>query len=74
VDGGAQPWLLDPAEVALSYATAAHGWTRATAQPHPDGHTVEVAEGGTRLTLTLTQPGRSGPGGIWVVTAESPGT
>ena len=51
---------------------AAYGWTQAEAQPRPDGHTVDVAEGGQKLTLSLTQPGRAGAGGIWVVTAESP--
>jgi hypothetical protein len=71
VDAGSEPWLLDPAEVAVSYATAAYGWTSAEAQPRPDGHTVDVAEGGQKLTVSLTQPGRAGAGGIWVVTAES---
>ena len=71
VDAGSEPWLLDPAEVAVSYATAAYGWTGAEAQPRPDGHTVDVAEGGQKLTVSLTQPGRAGAGGIWVVTAES---
>ena len=37
----------------------------------PDGHTVDVAEGGRKLTLSLTQPGRAGAGGIWVVTGET---
>lgn len=71
VDAGSEPWLLDPAEVAVSYATAAYGWTQAEAQPRPDGHTVDVAEGGRKLTLSLTQPGRAGAGGIWVVTGET---
>ncbi|OLT01970.1 hypothetical protein BJF90_30225 [Pseudonocardia sp. CNS-004] len=26
VDRGAQPWLLDPSEVAIAYAAAAHDW------------------------------------------------
>jgi hypothetical protein len=73
VDEGSEPWLLDPAEVAVSYANAAHGWSGAVARPRPDGRTVDVAEGDRRLTLSLTQPGRPGAGGIWVVTAESPG-
>jgi len=30
VDGGAQPWLLEPTQVALAYA-AARGWTDAAA-------------------------------------------
>lgn len=73
VDGGSEPWLLDPAEVAVSYAGAAHGWSGAQAQPRPGGTVVDVADGSRRLTLTLHQPARSGPGGIWVVTAEAAG-
>jgi hypothetical protein len=73
VDGGSEPWLLDPAEVAVSYASAAHGWVRAEAQPRPDGSTVDVSDGGRRLTLSLAQPGRTGAGGIWVVTGETAG-
>ncbi|MFC4949855.1 hypothetical protein [Pseudonocardia sp. GCM10023141] len=71
VDGGAQPWLLDPTEVGSSYAAAAHGWndTRVTR----DGiATVTVqAPDGKRLVLKVVQPGRTGPGGIWTVTAET---
>ncbi|OLT11871.1 hypothetical protein BJF78_25855 [Pseudonocardia sp. CNS-139] len=70
-DSGAQPWLLDPSEVAISYAAAAHGWTDAEAYPGPAGTSVDVRNGkGDRLTLTLAQPARTGPDGIWVVTAE----
>lgn len=71
VDGGAQPWLLDPAELALSYAAAAHGWTDAGVTV--DGASVLVTGpgGGTRK-LTVAQPDRVGPGGIWVVTADDP--
>ncbi|MHA6781516.1 hypothetical protein ACVGOW_11050 [Pseudonocardia saturnea] len=71
VDGGAQPWLLDPAELALSYATAAHGW--ADAGITVDGETVQVTgPDGEARTLTVAQPDRVGPGGIWVVTADDP--
>lgn len=70
-DGGAQPWLLDPAELALSYATAAHGW--ADAGITVDGETVQVTgPDGEARTLTVAQPDRVGPGGIWVVTADDP--
>jgi hypothetical protein len=70
VDGGSQPWLLDPSEVALSYATAAYGWTDAEAVPRDGGGAVVVTgPGGATATLTLAQPGRTGPTGIWVVTA-----
>ncbi|WP_219418170.1 hypothetical protein [Pseudonocardia nigra] len=73
VDSGKQPWLLDPSEVAISYAAAAHDWTGAEAYPGPDGTSIDVRNAdGERLTLTLAQPGRTGDDGIWVVTAEHP--
>ena len=72
-DSGSQPWLLDPSEVAISYAAAAHGWADAEAYPGPDGTSVDVRNpDGERLTLTLAQPARTGDTGIWVVTAERP--
>jgi hypothetical protein len=71
VDGGAQPWLLDPSEVAIAYAAAAHDWPDAEAYPGPDGTSVDVRNAdGERLTLSLAQPARTGADGIWVVTAE----
>jgi hypothetical protein len=73
VDNGAQPWLLEPTEVAKSYAAATYGWTRAEAYPGPNGTSVDVRNSaGDKYTLTLAQPGRTGDGGIWVVTAEQP--
>lgn len=72
VDSGAQPWLLDPAGLALSYAAAAYGWADAGTTV-VDGETVQItgADGEAR-TLTVAQPDRVGPGGIWVVTADDP--
>jgi hypothetical protein len=71
VDRGAQPWLLDPSEVAIAYAAAAHDWPDAEAYPGPDGTSVDVRNAdGERLTLSLAQPARRGDDGIWVVTAE----
>lgn len=73
VDRGAQPWLLDPSEVAIAYAAAAHDWPDAEAYPGPDGTSVDVRNAdGERRTLTLAQPARTGSDGIWVVTAEHP--
>jgi hypothetical protein len=73
VDRGSQPWLLDPSEVAISYAAAAHDWPDAEAYPGPDGTSVDVRNAdGERLTLSLAQPARTGDDGIWVVTAERP--
>lgn len=75
VDAGSQPWLLDPAEVATSFGTAAYGWRDAHAVL-PEGATdpaelpVELhGPGGEVARLVLAQPGRTGEGGIWVVTA-----
>jgi hypothetical protein len=71
VDAGSQPWLLDPAELARSFAATAYGWSEVTVEPDGD-RTVEVrGPGGASAVLTLAQPVRSGPGGIWVVTAAT---
>ena len=69
VDGGSQPWLLDPQEVALSYTSSVYGWTSPETTPGGGG-TVQVqdAQGG-RATVHLVQPVRAGAGGIWVVRA-----
>jgi hypothetical protein len=69
VDGGAQPWLLDPTEVALSYA-AARGWTGAQAAGSGAGDVTVRSSAGTHA-LTLAQPGRTGNSGIWVVISDS---
>jgi hypothetical protein len=71
VDRGSQPWLLDPSEVAIAYAAAAHDWPDAEAYPGPDGTSVDVRNAeGDRISLSLAQPARTGDDGIWVVTAE----
>ncbi|WP_300007183.1 hypothetical protein [Pseudonocardia sp.] len=73
VDEGAQPWLLDPSEVALAYGAAAYDWAAAQAVASADGTTVDLTgPDGTRRTLTLAQPATAGPAGIWVVTADAP--
>ena len=73
VDAGRQPWLLDPAEVALSFAAGELDWAGAEAYPRGDGRTVEVrGPGGAEVVLTVEQPGRTGERGIWVVTAARP--
>lgn len=69
-DSGAQPWLLDPEETALSYATAAFGWTTAGAERTEPGTVLVTGPAGARRTLTLVQPVRSGSSGIWSVTAD----
>ena len=70
-DSGAQPWLLDPEETALSYAAAAFGWTTATTERTAPGTVVVTGPDGSRRTLALVQPVRTGPGGIWSVTGQS---
>lgn len=76
VDGGAQPWLLDPGEVATGFGSAAYGWQQAHAVlPDHRGRTdvpVELHGPDGRVAhLVLAQPGRTGTGGIWVVTRAS---
>jgi hypothetical protein len=77
VDAGAQPWLLDPTEVALSYASAVHGWGSATAaeQGPADGGGTAVdvtGPGGAVRLLVLRQPAAEGAGGIWAVASDTP--
>jgi hypothetical protein len=71
VDAGSQPWLLDPAELARSFAATAYGWSEVTIEPDVERRVVVQEPGGGRAVLTLEQPVRSGPGGIWVVTAAT---
>jgi len=68
VDQGHQPWRLDPAAVAQSFAAARFGWAGATAAP-TDADTVEVTDlaSGAKASLEEAQPVRQGAGGIWVV-------
>jgi hypothetical protein len=77
VDGGATPWLLDPTDLALSYVTATYDWTTADAAPAAGtaaATKIDVRNtDGKRRVLTVTQPGRKGNGGIWVVTADTGG-
>jgi hypothetical protein len=70
VDGGAQPWTLEPEEVAINYATATWGWTN----PEPTTGTpgaVTLSDPQGTAALTLVQPVRAGTTGIWVVSAAS---
>jgi len=68
VDGGAQPWLLDPTQVALAYA-AARGWADAAALDTTTAGVTIRSAAGTHV-LALAQPGKTGLAGIWVVTAD----
>jgi hypothetical protein len=68
VDGGAQPWTLDPEEVALNYASTTWGWTNPDAEVTTPGAVTLTGPRGT-ADLTLVQPVRAGTTGIWVVSA-----
>jgi hypothetical protein len=75
VHEGHQPWLLDPASVAAHYAQAELGWPDAQVQPTPmqtaTYHVTDPASG-AHVAVTVAQPQRQGPTGIWAVTrAES---
>lgn len=69
VDGGRQPWLLDPTEVAVSYAGAVLGYRNPGVFPLEPGK-VDVQDGRSpaKATITLGQTVRRGDGGIWLVT------
>ncbi|WP_103383892.1 hypothetical protein [Pseudonocardia dioxanivorans] len=69
VDNGAQPWLLDPAEVATSYATTVLGWRAPTAGAPDSGSVVVTDPDAGSTTVTMVQPATTGAAGIWVVTA-----
>jgi hypothetical protein len=69
VDAGSSPWMVDPATVAEFYANAELTWPDVDVVPAETGSFVvtDRASGAT-VHVTLTQPARQGPGGIWVVT------
>jgi hypothetical protein len=72
VDEGHQPWLLDAATVAMSYAGAELAWQDAgTEQVQPSIYRVTDPASGARADLTLAQPARQGEGGIWTVVRAS---
>lgn len=77
VDGGHQPWRLDPLEVVRAAAPlvglggAEFGeprWPK-LGEPADGGRaTVRVTQGGQVYEVEVVQPGRHGPEGVWVVT------
>ncbi len=69
VDGGRQPWLLDPVEVAVSYAGSELGYGNPGVFPIAPGR-VDLQDGrsAAKATVTLAQTVRRGDGGIWLVT------
>ncbi|GAA2879176.1 hypothetical protein GCM10010472_41270 [Pseudonocardia halophobica] len=73
VDGGAQPWTLDPEEVAVSYATTTYGWTNPEPTSTGPGSVDLTDPSGGTAHVTLVQPVRAGSTGIWVVSAATRG-
>jgi hypothetical protein len=71
VDGGAQPWTLDPEEVAVSYATSTYGWTDPEPTTTAPGSVDLTNPSGGTAHVTLVQPVRAGSTGIWVVSAAT---
>jgi len=69
VDGGRQPWLLDPVEVAVSYAGSELGYRNPGVFPLAPGR-VDVQDGRSpaKATISLAQTVRRGDGGVWLVT------
>ncbi len=71
VDQGAQPWRLDPQMTALAFVRSRLGWTTPLAwRSAPNAMLVDDGPGGA-VSLALAQPARTGPTGIWTVTAGS---
>lgn len=71
VDAGAQPWTLDPEEVAISYATTTYGWTAPEPRSTAPGSVDLTDPSGGTAHLTLVQPVRAGATGIWVVSTAT---
>jgi hypothetical protein len=69
VDQGHSPWMLEPAAVADSFARAELGWTEVQVTVVSTNLVrITGAPGQGSVDLTVDQPVRTGPGGIWVVT------
>lgn len=68
VDGGSQPWRLDPIAVARAFVEGVPGWGGARLVPTGPA-TVEATAPGHRdaMLLRLGQPATVGPTGVWVV-------
>jgi hypothetical protein len=75
VDGGDQPWRLDPLEVARA-DTAAFGFgpndPMDLIQEQRGAARVRAQHAETNYEIRLIQPARLGPSGIWIVTSVQP--
>jgi hypothetical protein len=68
-DAGHQPWLLSPAQVAISYGAAELGLYQPVArQVGPNAYEVGATGSEWAAKLYLAQPVRQGAGGVWVIT------
>jgi hypothetical protein len=67
VDQGSSPWQLDPATVAQMFAQAELTWEEVEVSPVDEVTFRVTSPGGAALDVRVTQPARSGPGGIWAV-------
>jgi hypothetical protein len=69
VDEGHSPWQLEPGAVALSYAENILGFEApGVDQTVSDLPTLRVTDtSGASVDVTLVQPERTGPGGIWAI-------
>lgn len=70
VDGGSSPWQLEPETVATFYAENVLGLTGVDLEQELDDDplVLRVTDAdGLALVLTMTQPARTGEGGIWAI-------
>lgn len=67
VDQGHSPWQIDPATVASMYAENVLGLDPSAIEATSDPVGVQISAGRIELDLVMTQPARSGSGGIWAI-------
>lgn len=69
VDEGHSPWMLDPATVVTFYAESVLGWEGAQVEGDPEAlFTMVDPATDVAAYAEVTQPARTGEGGIWAVT------
>lgn len=70
-DQGLAPWMLDPVNLIVSYATGDLGWRDVgvtTTGRGPNSFRATDRTTGAVIDLTVAQPVRTGAGGVWAVT------
>ena len=69
VAGGHQPWLLDPRQVANTFATSVLGWVHPTSrQTSPTTVLLSWSGNHDLVEAQLAQPVTRGPTGVWMIT------